>query len=59
MKKGILTLNNETLKSLKEKHLKSKDANDPLIGVSQISEGIVRKAAIKIKQGSPPSTMDA
>ena len=70
MQDGILPLNKEALNKLKEKHPKSKNANNDVLltGVPQdvhpiifagINEEIIRKAAIKTKVGSGPSAMDA
>ena len=70
MQEGILLLNNETLNKLSEKHTKSKTANNKVLltGVPQyvhpvmfagIDEEMIRKAAIKTKEESGPSTMDA
>ena len=70
MQDGILPLNKEALNKLKEKHPKSKNANNDVLltGVPQdvhpiifagINEEIIRKAAIKTKGGSGPSAMDA
>ena len=65
----ILSLNNETLNKLKEKHPKSKNVNNSILltGVPQdvhpimfagLDEEMIRKAAIKTNGGSGPSTMD-
>ena len=70
MKDGILPLNIQTLNSLKEKHPESKVGSIDILltDISQrvhpikfagIDEEMVRKAAIKTKGGSGPSTMDA
>ena len=70
MKDEILSLNIQTLISLKEKHSESKDASIDILltDISQrvhpikfagIDEEMVRKAAIKTKGGSGPSAMDA
>ena len=70
MQEGILLLNSETLNKLSEKHTKSKNANNEVLltGVPQyvhpvmfagIDEEMIRKAAIKTKEESGPSTMDA
>ena len=70
MQDGILPLNNETLNKLKEKHPKSKNANNDVLLTSVpqdvhpimfagIDEEMIRKAAIKTKGGSGPSAMDA
>ena len=67
---GILLLNNETLNKLKEKHLKSINANNEVLltGIPQdvhpimfasIDEEMIRKAAIKTKGRSGPLAMDA
>ena len=69
MQDGILLLNNETLNKLKEKHPKSKNANNDVLltGVPQgvhpamfayIDEEMIRKAAIKTKEESGPSTVN-
>ena len=65
----ILSLNNETLNKLKEKHPESKNANHNILltGAPQdvhpilfagIDEEMIRKAAIKTNEGSGPSSMD-
>ena len=65
----ILSLNNETLNKLKEKHPESKNANHNILltGAPQdvhpilfagIDEEMIRKAAIKTNGGSGPSSMD-
>ena len=70
MQDGILPLNNKTLNKLKEKHPKSKNANNDVLltGIPQDfhpimfgsnDEEMIRKAAIKTKGGSGPSAMDA
>ena len=70
MQDWILPLNNEALNKLKEKHPKSKNTSNNILltGVPQdvhptmfasIDDEMIRKAAIKTKGGSAPSTMDA
>ena len=65
----ILSLNNETLNKLKEKHPKSKNVNNSILltGVPQdvhpimfagLDKEMIRKAAIKTNGGSGSSTMD-
>ena len=65
----ILSLNNETLNKLKEKHPKSKKVNNSILltGVPQdvhpimfagLDKEMIRKAAIKTNGGSGSSTMD-
>ena len=65
----ILSLNNETLNKLKEKHPKSKNVNNSIlltvvpqdvhpIMFAGLDEEMIRKAAIKTNGGSGPSTMD-
>ena len=69
MEHGMFALNNETINSLKEKHMEPKNANNDVLlaGVPQrvhlimfavIDEEIIRKVAIKRKGGSEPSAMD-
>ena len=68
MQDGILPLNSETLNKLKEKHPKSKNANNDVLLTSVpqdvhpimfagIDEEMIRKAVIKTKGGSGPSAM--
>jgi len=70
MKNGILPLNNETLKLLKQKHPKPTKADEGIlltdipdsihsVKFESIDEDIVRKAVIKTRGGAGPSSMDA